>query len=65
MSPLYLLVALGATVAAIVGSADAAGLNCSERYQDVLDEAFSIKLECGIIDFKDCCQVHFLCTSYA
>ena len=57
MSPLCLLVVLGAA-AAIVGSADAAELgNCATHYQDILQQALSIKEMCGIIDFKDCCQV--------
>ena len=57
MSPLYLLVVLGATAAAIVSSADAAALNCTGRYQAVLQQALSIKQECGNMEYEDCCQV--------
>ena len=58
MSPLSLQVVLAA--AAIVGSADAAALNCTSRYQAVLQQALSIKQSCGIMEFKDCCQVQYV-----
>ena len=58
MSIRYMVVVVAAISVAIVGSADAAALNCTGRYQDVLQQALSIKEDCGIIDFKDCCQVH-------
>ena len=43
--------------AAIVGGADAVVVNCTGRYQAVLQQAHKIRDECGTIEFKDCCQV--------
>ena len=59
MSIRYMVVVVAAISAAIVGSADATALNCTGRYQAVLQQALSIKQSCGIIDFKDCCQVQY------
>ena len=62
MSIRYMVVhvVVAAISAAIVGSADAAALNCTGRYQAVLQQALSIKQSCGIMEFKDCCQVQYV-----
>ena len=51
-----------AVLAAVVCVSEAAEIGdayCGQRYQEVLEDALTIKKECNDAAFYDCCQVKY------